>query len=149
MVSEGSLQCSQEPAEGHDPEADETIPYTHTSFKIHFNIVLSPSPKSSTWSLSLSIQFSDADYVFTPSPCLLHAQPISSSLFVGRVQDHRAIFSHFSLCFFPVRSTYLLSTTFLSNFHVSVPTSGLIQTSTNKYAFAYFNFCVLIRQRRI
>jgi hypothetical protein len=52
LEPEGSLPCSQEPAAGSDPELDQSSPRHPILFsKIHFNIILPPTPGSSEWSL--------------------------------------------------------------------------------------------------
>jgi hypothetical protein len=38
------LPCSQEPAIGPYPEPDTSCPHHHNLFKIHFNIIFSPTP---------------------------------------------------------------------------------------------------------
>jgi hypothetical protein len=51
MEPEGSLLCSQEPATGYYPDPDETNPHPQPYFpKIHFNIILPSTPRSSRWS---------------------------------------------------------------------------------------------------
>jgi hypothetical protein len=47
---EGSLPCSQEPANGFRPEPDESCPYSYTSFfELNFNIILPSLHRSSKW----------------------------------------------------------------------------------------------------
>jgi hypothetical protein len=53
MKPDVSLPCSREPSTGPDPNQINPV-HTAPSYlsKIHFNIILSPTPRSSYWSLS-------------------------------------------------------------------------------------------------
>jgi hypothetical protein len=56
MAPEGSSPCSQEPAAGPCPKPDESNPhFKHYFPKIHFNIILPCTPRSSEWSLSFGL----------------------------------------------------------------------------------------------
>jgi hypothetical protein len=46
-----SLLCSQDPASGLFPKKHEFSPHAHTPFKIHFNIIILSTPRSSKCSL--------------------------------------------------------------------------------------------------
>jgi len=56
MEPEGSLPCSQEPATGPYPEPDASISHLSTCFpKIHSNIILPSTHRSSEWSLPFRV----------------------------------------------------------------------------------------------
>jgi hypothetical protein len=77
MEPEGSLPDSQAPATCPYAEPDRSNPCPPSHFlKIHFNIILSPTLRSSKWSLSL--KFLHQNPVHTAlSPYVLYAPPIS------------------------------------------------------------------------
>jgi hypothetical protein len=52
MDPTGSLPCSQKSATGRYPESDESNPHSKPDFpKVHSNIMLPSTPRSSDWSL--------------------------------------------------------------------------------------------------
>jgi hypothetical protein len=55
MEPEGSLLSLQEPATRSYPEPAESIPHSHTLFKILFNIILPSIPSSSMWLCSFQV----------------------------------------------------------------------------------------------
>jgi hypothetical protein len=80
VETEGSLQCSQQLSTGPYPEPDESSPYPYT-ISLRFILILSthlhlglPSGLFSSGSPTKTL------YEFLFSPCVLHAQTISSSL---------------------------------------------------------------------
>jgi hypothetical protein len=51
MEPEGSLPCSQNPATGPYPEpAESSSPHRSLLSKVHLNVILSPTLRSSQWS---------------------------------------------------------------------------------------------------
>jgi hypothetical protein len=52
MEPEGSVPCSQKPATGPYPDPAESIrPINPYLLKVHLNVILPPTPRSSKWSL--------------------------------------------------------------------------------------------------
>jgi hypothetical protein len=47
MEPEGSVPCSQEPSAGPYPAPDQSSPCHPILYKIHFNIILPPTSRSS------------------------------------------------------------------------------------------------------
>jgi len=55
MEPEGSLLCSQEPVTFPSSKADQPTPSQPIFLKIHFNVILPSSPRSSKWFLFLRV----------------------------------------------------------------------------------------------
>jgi len=100
VESEGSLPCSKQAATGPYPEPDESSPHLPTPFlfKIHSNIILPFTPRSSN-GLFLSGFPNKILYIFSSLPCMLHVPPIHPR-FVERTSyetPHYAVFSSLPL----------------------------------------------------
>jgi hypothetical protein len=52
MEPEGSLPCSQKPAIGPYPEPNPVLPIDFYLPKLHLNVIISSTPRSSQWSLT-------------------------------------------------------------------------------------------------
>ena len=101
MEPEGSLPHSQVPASCPCPQTDESSPYPHIHFlKVHLNIILSSTPGSPKWSLSLNFPQQNPVYVSSlPHTCYM-PHSYSSRLYhpnnIG--EEYRSLNS--SLCCF-------------------------------------------------
>jgi hypothetical protein len=77
MESEGSLPCSQEPATDRYPNP---VHATLSCFsKIHFNIVLSPTSRSTRWCLGFWLVTLKPDMHFSSPLCVLYVLSIHST----------------------------------------------------------------------
>jgi len=79
VETKGSLPHSQEPATCPYSKSDQSSPYTQTHYlKIHFNIVLPPTPGFYKWTLSL--RFPHKYHVYTsPLPHTFYIPRLSHS----------------------------------------------------------------------
>ena len=130
------------------PEPDESSPHIPNVFKIHFNITLPLSTRSSQWSLPFTFPLM---YVFISSPTVLHVLPISPTVlwspdkYLTRTINH-AFFSSLLLHPPPYANAFL-STLFSNTLslcssvnarHSSTPKQNVRQN----YSYVHFNLQV-------
>jgi hypothetical protein len=115
MEQESSLPCSQERATG--PYLGQMHPVHNFSLyfpKIHSNIILPCTPRSSGWSLPFRFSNQNIVRIISSPPCVLHARPphplyLITLIIFGEASVIKLITmqsSPASCYFFPLRSKY-------------------------------------------
>jgi len=78
---EDSLPCSQKPTIGPYPyPAESSSPHRFLSSKVHLNVILSATPRSSKWSRTFGPPIQNPANTSPHPPCVPHVAPTTSSV---------------------------------------------------------------------
>ena len=153
MEPEGSLPHSQVPATCQYPDSGRSSPYPTSHFlKIHLNIILSFTPVSSRWTISLSLIHQN---LVRASPLPLRAtcpaHPFLFAFITHTIFCEQYRTSSFSLCCFlhsPVTSSLSLSNNKIFIFKSSFLCIVAHYSTRNIQEIQFFSqFCTAWRQR--